>query len=260
MADQTNASTEAGNSVSELPREDLYRADFGNEIGLRDATETTRPVMAGHFARFGEWTEINSTFEGHFMERVMSGALKKTITEGRDKLRVLFQHGKDILGQQILGEIRELREDDQGGYFEVELFDGIPPLILNGLRANQYGSSHRFSIVKEEFDRRPPESEHNPKRLPERSLTEVRVREFGPVTFPAYAGATAGIRSITDEIKLPGIRDLIQMVDPEIRAAALATTEEPKPTAAITPEGESRSTRRQHDYLRTGKEAPSWQL
>jgi hypothetical protein len=34
--------------------------------------------------------------------------------------------------------------------------------------------------------------------LPERTLQEVRLFELGPCTFPAYADATAGVRSLTD--------------------------------------------------------------
>ena len=29
-------------------------------------------------------------------------------------------------------------------------------------------------------------------------MNEVRMQEFGPVTFPAYEGASAGMRSLTD--------------------------------------------------------------
>jgi len=38
----------------------------------------------------------------------------------------------------------------------------------------------------------------NPDALPERTIRSAQVFEFGPVTFPAYVGATAGIRSPTD--------------------------------------------------------------
>ena len=34
--------------------------------------------------------------------------------------------------------------------------------------------------------------------MPERTLKEVRLLEFGPVVYPAYLGATAGVRSLTD--------------------------------------------------------------
>jgi Caudovirus prohead serine protease len=53
--------------------------------------------------------------------------------------------------------------------------------------------------VQEEFDPKPARSAHNPEAIPERTLKEVRLVEFGPVTFPAYAGATASLRSLNDE-------------------------------------------------------------
>ena len=53
--------------------------------------------------------------------------------------------------------------------------------------------------MKEEFLDKPKVSAMNPRGLPERTVSEAAVREFGPVTFPAYEGATAGLRSMTDE-------------------------------------------------------------
>jgi len=43
---------------------------------------------------------------------------------------------------------------------------------------------------------KPERSDYNPDALPERTIHEVELFEFGPVTFPAYAGATAGVRSV----------------------------------------------------------------
>jgi len=39
---------------------------------------------------------------------------------------------------------------------------------------------------------------HNPDAIPERTILQTQVFEFGPVTFPAYEGASAGVRSLTD--------------------------------------------------------------
>jgi hypothetical protein len=72
--------------------------------------------------------------------------------------------------------------------------------LLPGLEAGLYGASFRFRVIKEEFDKEPERSKHNPEGIPERTVQELQLYEFGPVTFPAYAGATAGVRSMTDEM------------------------------------------------------------
>jgi HK97 family phage prohead protease len=189
------------------PRDELVRA-IGGGLELRDDEDHGAPRLVGHFARFGEWAEIDSVFEGHFLERVAPGAFKKTIAENLQRIRVLFQHGLDPqIGDKPLGRIDVLREDEEGPYYEVPLLDApYVREILPGLRAGLYGASFRFSVLREMFDRNAPESEHNPEGLPERTLKEVALREFGPVTFPAYAGATAGVRSMTDEFVLGRFR------------------------------------------------------
>jgi hypothetical protein len=56
-----------------------------------------------------------------------------------------------------------------------------------------YGASHRFSVLREDIVEKPEPSPSNPRGLQERTVKEARlIPEFGPVTFPAYAGATAG--------------------------------------------------------------------
>lgn len=67
-----------------------------------------------------------------------------------------------------------------------------------GLKAGAYGSSFRFNVHTEDFHKRAKASEYNPKGLPERTVRELHMPEFGPVTFPAYEGASAGMRSLTD--------------------------------------------------------------
>jgi HK97 family phage prohead protease len=167
-------------------------------------------VLSGHFARFNEWTEIDSVFEGHFLERVAPGAFARTIASGKPK--VLLNHGNDTLGKTPIGKVAELREDDEGAYYEVELFRGLPEHVVDGLKEGEYGASFRFSALVDERDERPARSDHNPEALPERTLTEVRLHEFGPVTFPAYEGATAqaAMRSITDEMREQELATLVR--------------------------------------------------
>ncbi len=210
------------------PRDELVRAISG-ELEIRD-DENHRggSTLTGHFARFDEWTEIDSAFEGNFMERIAPGAFKKTFQENRDRIRVLFQHGHDPqVGDKPLGTIDVLEEDKRGARYEVSLLDtAYNAELLPGLREGLYGASFRFSVQREEFNRDAQPSDHNPSGLPERTLKEVAVREFGPVTFPAYPGATAGVRSLTDRFLLgvlharlePGGDNLPDVYDTEASA------------------------------------------
>ena len=83
------------------------------------------------------------------------------------------------------------------------LFDsGYNAELLPGLRAGAYGMSFRFKVTREEFDTSAAKSEYNPAGLPERTIREARVFELGPVSFPAYQGAVAGVRSLSDRYRL----------------------------------------------------------
>ncbi len=203
MASETSTAPdqEAGVSVAENPpRENLvravmpgaeFRASEGNGIGL----------LSGEFAVFDQWTEINSAWEGNFLERISPTAFNKTFDENRAGMKVLYDHGHDPqIGNKPLGPIQELRATDTGAYYEVPLFDtSYNRDLVPGLKAGVYGASFRFKVMREEFVKAPERGDHNPNGLPERTITEARVMEFGPVTFPAYEGATAGVRSLTDE-------------------------------------------------------------
>jgi HK97 family phage prohead protease len=158
---------------------------------------TDRPTLFGHFAVTNIWTEINSMFEGHFMERIVPGAMVRTIAQDRDRIRSLFQHGHDPqIGEKPLGPIETLREDDRGGFFEVSLLDtDYVRELVPGLEQGVYGASFRFRVIAEDTVERPSRSGYNPTGLPERTIRELELFEVGPVTWPAYAEATADVRS-----------------------------------------------------------------
>jgi hypothetical protein len=207
-----------------LPRENLIRGCWpGVTLRVRGEERAEDPFAAssdpadgpglvGHFAVFNRWTEIDSLWEGCFMERVAPGAFRKTFRENRDAMRVLFQHGRDPqCGMKPLGPIRDLAEDDFGAGYNVDLLDtSYNRDLIPGLRAGQYGASFRFNVMREDLVLEPKPSEYNPRGIPERTIREARVSEFGPVTFGAYADATSGMRSLTDE-------DLVERLatDPE---------------------------------------------
>ena len=183
------------------PRDNLFRGMSPGDELRAEAGDEDMPTLRGHFAVFNEWTEINSLFEGNFMERFAPGAFDKTIAEQRDAIRVLFQHGHDpVIGDKPLGAIEALSTDSKGVAYEVPLLDtSYNRELLPGLKADLYGASFRFRVMREEIADAPETSDFNPQGIPERTVKEAQVFEFGPVTFPAYDSATAGVRSMTDQ-------------------------------------------------------------
>lgn len=193
----------------DAPSENLFRGQHAAPELRADTTETN-PVMFGHFSRFDTWYEIDSWFEGRFLERTAAGAFKKTIRENRDSVKVQFDHGYDMnIGDALLGPIDLLREDDEGPYFEVPLLDTdynrdriLPQLegrLMNGeKRGSLLGTSFRFRVTKEEWVEPDKATDYNPDKIPERTIREVRLFEFGPVVWPANDAADIGVRSLTD--------------------------------------------------------------
>lgn len=178
--------------MTDFPRDDLFRMveltpaevefraeDDGDHIG----------VLTGYAAVFNSDTIINS-WEGRFVERLAPGAFTKTLAERGDKVKVLFNHGFDpSIGDKPLGKPRLHEERSKGLYVEVPLDDtSYNRDLVASIRSGALdGMSFRFSVVKEEVD----ESGD----MPVRTVRELKLYEYGPVTFPAYEATTVGVRS-----------------------------------------------------------------
>lgn len=155
---------------------------------LRSADDGNR--LVGYAAVFNQDTTINS-WEGHFVERFAPGAFARTLKNRGDKIKVLFNHGQGPFGDMPLGKPDIMREDRHGLYVEVPLSDtkynaDIKALLRDGALD---GMSFRFAVPQDgdEWDETTGD-------LPVRTVLEAKLYEFGPVTFPAYDGATAGLR------------------------------------------------------------------
>lgn len=174
------------------------------DFELRDnggGDEGAMPILSGYMVRFNEWTEINSRFEGHFMERIAPGAAKKTLRDDAArkkgaKIKVLFDHGMDpSIGDKPLID-PTIVEDSAGVRYEGQLFDTeYCRELVPALEAGVLGSSFQFRVIREEREEEPEPSDFNPKGLPQREVIEFELPEGGPVVFPAYEGATAGARA-----------------------------------------------------------------
>lgn len=161
------------------------------------------PTLVGRLATYNEWGHVKSRLEGEFVERMSPGAFTKTLGEHRAQIRVLFQHGEHpTVGMFPLGTIEDLNETRAGVDYAVKMFDtDYNRELLPALEAGQFGSSYTFRAPKDKrsIEYRPKRSDYNPEGLPEVTVQEVRMFEFGPCMFPVYAGTSAGVRSMTDE-------------------------------------------------------------
>src|SRR4051812_46985601 len=155
--------------MKQPPRNGLVRVRSGG-VEFVDRGDSNRgPRLTGHFAVFNQWTEIDSMLEGRFMERVMPGAFRTQFKQP-DRMRVLFQHGRDpevadkpiATPEPAAGGVT--REDQNGAFYDVPLFRGFideHPLVVDGLIAGQYGASFRFRVLRDRFEDNPGEAEHN---------------------------------------------------------------------------------------------------
>lgn len=186
--------------MTQAPTDNLVRQLFTDDE-VRAATSEDGNTLFGHFAVFDRWTTINSWFEGNFMERLAPGSFARTLKERAGQIRVLYDHGHDpMIGNKPIGAPTVIKEDKRGAYYEVDLFDASYVTDLKpALRAGQMGASFRMRVVGEEWVEPRSATKANPSKLPERTITDVDLYEFGPVTFPAYAEASAGVRSGTDQ-------------------------------------------------------------
>lgn len=146
-----------------------------------------RKVAFGYAARF----DTLSQNLGGFVEQVAPGTFAKTIVEA--DIRALFNHDPNqVLGRNRSGTLR-LSEDDNGLAYELDLPDTTAGRDVAALleRGDITGSSFGFRTVSDEW----AETEDG---FPLRTLTAVSLRDVGPVTYPAYTDAEAGLRSLAE--------------------------------------------------------------
>jgi HK97 family phage prohead protease len=178
-------------------------------VDTTEGSETTEGTLGRLFVRFSPFNtayEVNSWWEGRFIEHTEPGAFRKTISEskrsnGTFTTKVLFNHGGDLnIGDKVLAVADRMSEVNVDGYHGPELEGDLLDTsynrdLLPGLKRDAYGSSFMFEVIRESWNNEPDPSDTNPEGLPERSIQEVRLFEAGPVTWPASPTASAGMRS-----------------------------------------------------------------
>ena len=162
-------------------------------------------TLEGYAAVFDQDTEINS-WEGRFTERIAKGAFKKTLRERKPIMQ--YDHGRDSrVGSVPIGVYEDIREDEHGLFVSGRVFDNpvVEPIRQAIEGGAVTGMSFKFRVTRDEwFDKngKRVRGDEISKLLWEpgdrgplaRTIREVSLYEAGPVSTPAYAGTSVGVR------------------------------------------------------------------
>lgn len=188
---------------NELQRRYLPRAVKPPE--LREETGKP-PVIAGYASVFFRDGDPATEYEiwpadkygPRLVERIMPGAFDRAIKE--DDIRGLFNHDPSfVLGRRAAGTLR-LFVDQIGLRYEIDPPDTqtARDLLANLRRGDISGSSFAF-LPRDTAHREIAASGEKPAEIIlERH--EVELFDVGPVTFPAYTGATSGVRAAGESL------------------------------------------------------------
>lgn len=139
--------------------------------------------IVGHSAVFNAQYDL-----GYYIETMKPGAFARTIAE--DDIRCLFNHDPSLLLGRNRGSSPSLilREDDAGLPFECEPGDtSVSRDVRTWIdREEITGCSIGFSVTGQEV--------YQKNDLWFRDITEVKLYDVGPVTFPAYIQTDVSLR------------------------------------------------------------------
>lgn len=159
----------------------IERRYYATDFELR-ASDTGSKKIVGHASVFNR----TSQNLGGFVEQVAPGAFTKTIQEA--DVRALINHDPNLLlGRNKAGTLT-LSEDNVGLAYEID-----PPdtqvgrdWVVSMQRGDISQSSFSFRVIDVEWGLTADD-------FPVRTLREVALLDVGPVTFPAYLDADAGV-------------------------------------------------------------------
>ena len=197
-----------------MPKAELEYRTFGlDEVRTVDDGST----LVGHAAVFNTVIDL-----GYFREQILPGAFKKTLADNAD-VRALFNHDPNIiLGRTKSGTLK-LREDDTGLLSEISMPDTTHghDLMASVKRGDIDQMSFAFQAVQEKWD----ETDEN---NPIRTITEARLFDVSPVTYPAYPTTDVSARSaeaiLTEHRKATPTTKAIEPIQ-EDHSATDSTTE-----------------------------------
>jgi len=170
-------------------------------------------TLDGYAAVFDQPTQIRS-WEGNFEETIARGAFDKTLRERKPVMQ--YNHGRDArIGTVPIGTFDTIEADSHGLHTVGRLFDH-PDVerVRQALDSGDInGMSFTFEVTRDEWTDKNGvriTSDRELSRLLfdagdrgplKRTLKEVKLREAGPVLYPAYEGTSVGVRG-EEEVEL----------------------------------------------------------
>lgn len=184
--------------MSELQRR--YVSHPRHKVDLQQRADGALPLIVGYAAVFYREGDPATEYEiwpadqygPRVVERIMPTAFSRAVRE--DDVRGLFNHSSDIvLGRASAGTLR-LFVDQVGLRYEIDPPDtaAARDLIQSLRRGDITGSSFAFIPRASEYRDITADG-----KLVETVIErhDVQLFDVGPVTFPAYAGASSGVRT-----------------------------------------------------------------
>lgn len=160
------------------------RTMYATRLTVERRAEGEPAHIVGHAAVFDSLSEELWGFR----EKIARGAFTKAILN--DDVRALWNHDPNfVLGRNKSGTLL-LEEDDVGLRMDI-----TPPntawardLLVSIERGDVSGASFKFSAVGEKWER--------VDGMIVRTVTEARLYDVAPVTYPAYPETDVGVRSL----------------------------------------------------------------
>lgn len=188
---------------AQAERRYLAAARAGLQIEKREGKPT---IVEGYGAVFYRAGDPGTEYElmTDYFERIMPGAFDDQLAAD---VRSLFNHDSNwVLGRTKADpQTLELSVDAVGLRYKVTPPDtqAVRDQVLEPIRRKDVdGSSFMFWATKTSWI----EEDRDGRQVYVRQIEKVRLLELGPVTFPAYAGTSAGVRAIGDVTDVQGER------------------------------------------------------
>jgi HK97 family phage prohead protease len=152
-----------------------------------------KPVISGYAAVFDKLSEDM----GGWREKIAKGAFTKTLASD-DDIRALIDHDSSLILGRKKANTLSLREDDKGLFVEI-----VPPdttvgrdILVSIRRGDITGMSFGFNTISDSWNM------ENGVNI--RTLTETKLFDVSPVTYPAYPDTSVAVRSMEQWLKQSG--------------------------------------------------------